>query len=453
MELCDVDSCLFKGLNNLVGGFVNEDADDLNRIFGLAYCVDNFPGVRFNNVPERFGIKVDPNRVCSGFHGKQRVSWIRYSADFNSKLTIHSGLSSIFGPLDLCSAKMLSHRLPLLITGIAGVAGYSAFHYFKELFPGQVFGLRPKVNWKLDEEGALACDLEDHDQLSKLFEKHRFGAVLHCGGSCALKSCELDPIMANRVNVLAVDSLLTAMEKNPGEGQPPRLVFFSIDLVYSGYRGGAYIETDRPDPVTVYGRTMWAGEKLVANRFGDAAILRISLPMGVSFNGHAGAVDWIASRFYKGLPATLYFDEVRTPTYTHCLNRVANHFLNGEQRGIYHAGGPSKRTLFEIAQIVNRVGGFSPELLHGCYRIEAGPMPPRAGNVSMDSSKIFEEFDGDPFLEWPLDRELVPTDRNWHYQRIEKSATVEQGNGVKFGAEIERLLYQPNRLRPNSGNV
>ena len=42
--------------------------------------------------------------------------------------------------------------------------------------------------------------------------------------------------------------------------------------------------------------------------------------MGVSFNGHAGAIDWIQSRFKHRRPATLYFDEVRTPTYTDCLN-------------------------------------------------------------------------------------------------------------------------------------
>ena len=31
-----------------------------------------------------------------------------------------------------------------------------------------------------------------------------------------------------------------------------------------------------------------------------AAILRISLPMGPSFNHHAGAIDWIQSRFRAG---------------------------------------------------------------------------------------------------------------------------------------------------------
>ena len=33
--------------------------------------------------------------------------------------------------------------LPLLITGVTGVAGYNALHYFQELYPGQVMGIRP----------------------------------------------------------------------------------------------------------------------------------------------------------------------------------------------------------------------------------------------------------------------------------------------------------------------
>ena len=58
---------------------------------------------------------------------------------------------------------------------------------------------------------------------------------------------------------------------------------------------------------------MWEAEQLISNVRPEACILRISLPMGISFNGHAGAIDWIQSRFQKLKPATLYYDEVRTP--------------------------------------------------------------------------------------------------------------------------------------------
>ena len=90
----------------------------------------------------------------------------------------------------------------------------------------------------------------------------------------------------------------------------------------------------------------------------DAAILRISLPMGPSFNHHAGAIDWIDSRFRKDRPATLYFDEVRSATYTDDLNVVFERFLAGDERGLYHLGGPQAVTLYQMGQIVNRVGGY-----------------------------------------------------------------------------------------------
>ena len=152
----------------------------------------------------------------------------------------------------------------------------------------------------------------------------------------------------------------------------------SIDLVFSGTNGGGHVERDPTDPVTVYGKTMAAAERLILAAEPRAAILRISLPMGVSFNGHAGAIDWIQSRFKKHKPATLYFDEVRTPTYTDCLNEVCAAVLAGSQAGLYHAGGPRRLSLYQIAQVINRIGGYDPNLLRGCPRIEAGPIPPRA---------------------------------------------------------------------------
>ena len=334
---------------------------------------------------------------------------------------------------------MLVERLPLLITGVAGVAGYNAFSYFQKRFPGQVFGMRPTRNWRLTGEGILDCDLEDHSKVASLFDQYRFRSVLHCGGSCALKSCELDPAMANRVNVVAVDSLLTAMEKQP-HADDIRSVFLSIDLVFSGFRCGDYVETDEPDPVTVYGKTMVIAERMIESRVGGAALLRISLPMGVSFNGHAGAVDWIASRFKKNLPATLYYDEVRTPTYVQCLNRVFEFFLDGNQDGLFHAGGSCKLSLFEIAQIVNFVGGYERDLLKGCFRIEAGPIPPRAGNVTLRSEKLAELMGHAPFLDWPLDKQLIPDSRTWHRD------TDNRFIDSKGNESIEKYLYSANAI-------
>jgi dTDP-4-dehydrorhamnose reductase len=300
----------------------------------------------------------------------------------------------------------------LLVTGVAGVAGYNAFHYFRRKFGKQVIGIRRKDNWPLRGDGLIACDGDDRDNLDRLFDKHQFGAVLNCEGTCKLKSCELDPKMAERVNIDSVTTMLDVIR-----GRSTRLVHLSIDLVFSGTRGGGHVEADATDPVTVYGKTMAQAEQIVLGSSINNSILRISLPMGVSFNGHAGAIDWIQSRFKKDKPATLYYDEVRTPTYTDCLNPLLMDVLSRPNiTGLFHAGGPRRLSLFQIAQIVNRVGGYDPDLLHGCMRIEAGPMPPRAGDVTMDTARLTAALGYTPFDPWPLDNDHVPTDREWHFE-------------------------------------
>lgn len=324
--------------------------------------------------------------------------------------------------------------LPLLVTGIAGVAGYNAFHYFQSRYPGQVVGIRQSDNWRLTGDGIVPCDAEDYDGLSKLFDEYGFAAVLDCAGNCALKSCELDPDMAWRINVEGVRNLLHVIGTHP-----VRLVHLSIDLVFSGTGNGGHVEHDETDPVTVYGKTMVAAERLLFEQSSTACSLRISLPMGISFNGHAGAIDWIQSRFKKDRPATLYFDEIRTPTYTDCLNELCETMLANDLSGLYHAGGPQRLSLYQIAQIVNRVGGYDPKLLMGIPRIEAGPIPPRAGNVTLDSSKLAEALAHEPFDPWPFAPQLIPTHDEWHFERPKgEPASPEYLHNVLYCNPIRR---------------
>ena len=302
--------------------------------------------------------------------------------------------------------------LPLLITGVAGVAGYNAFAYFHARYPGQVIAIRQEDNWRLRAPGIVACNAEDTRKLRALFDRYQFRSVLNCAGNCALRACELDSRLAWRTNVEGLINLLSiAIERDV------RLVHLSVDLVFAGRDGGNYDETDRPNPVTVYGKTMVAAEQLLADWMPEACVLRISLPMGVSFNGHAGAIDWIQSRFKKGRPATLYFDEIRSPAYTDCYNHLFERALAGELRGVHHAGGPRSLSLYQIAQVVNSVGGYDPRLLNGCPRRDAGPIPPRAGDVTMDSGRLQTALANRLLDPWPWAEEYRPTHREWHLER------------------------------------
>jgi dTDP-4-dehydrorhamnose reductase len=294
------------------------------------------------------------------------------------------------------------------------------------LFPGETFGAAPPNAPELyvpDSPfgpGILAADPEDPGQLNALFEIHGFKTVIDASGWCALKSCEFDPALARRLNV---DIGRNAMEAARRHGA--RLIRLSTDLVFDGNpheRGGetilgGYREDSPVSPVTVYGKMMAEAETVIAQGYPEAAILRIALPMGPSLNGHAGAIDWIESRFRKGKPATLYFDEVRSNLYVQDLNRVLAHFLGNGERGLWHVGGPRPLSLYEIAQVINRVGNYPPELLMGCLRAAAGPMPPRAGNVGMDTAKVTALLPAGTLRPWPAAADQVPDHPRWHVRR------------------------------------
>ena len=160
--------------------------------------------------------------------------------------------------------------------------------------------------------------------------------------------------------------------------------------------------------------------------------------MGLSFNGHAGAIDWIQSRFLRGWPATLYFDEVGSVPIATISTPFSSDFspIRGRHLPLRRPGGG---TLYQIAQVVNRVGGYGAELLKGCPRIEAGPMPPRAGDVSMSSAKLCGMGE-QPFQPWPLGPELTPTDRRWHFER--------PADEPRSPKQIARRLYRYANVDP-----
>ncbi len=339
------------------------------------------------------------------------------------------------------AAEPNSVRGPLLVTGVAGVPGLSAVRHFRRRLGGRVIGTRRPDHWPLQGPGIVACDLADADAVARLWQQHRFASVLSAAGSCRLKSCELDPAMARRVNV---DTTRNVIRQAARHGA--RVIHLSIDLVFAGRPGGRYREHESPDPVTVYGAMMADAEEVVRTLAPDATILRISLPMGESFNGHAGAIDWIASRFRQGKPATLYYDEIRTPTYVGCLNRLIGWLLEHPMPGTYHAGGPRQLSLYQIAQIVNVVGGFDPDLLRGCYRHDAGPVPPRAGNVTLDSTALAAATGFVPFDPWPRHPELIPVGRGWHLDRTRQDL---QSLRRRESLSIESLYHNPLTHEPH----
>ena len=145
--------------------------------------------------------------------------------------------------------------------------------------------------------------------------------------------------MAWRINVEGVANLLRG-----DAGRNVRLVHLSVDLVFSGNRRW------RPRRR----RSDRSGDRLRPRRWSrpSSCILAADPPSGSAANFAADGrqlqrpcrVRSTGSNrgSRKSKPATLYFDEVRTPHYTDCLNELCDAVLASDLAGLFHAGGPRR---------------------------------------------------------------------------------------------------------------
>ena len=79
-------------------------------------------------------------------------------------------------------------------------------------------------------------------------------------------------------------------------------------------------------------------------------------------------------------------------------------------------------------------------------------MPPRAGDVTMDSTKLTQALGYPPFDPWPLHDDHVPTHRDWHHERgAEKSwisrrllaEVLYRNPGMLWDGRLVRRFRQP----------
>ncbi len=360
------------------------------------------------------------------------------------------------GMMELSSRQIL---MPFLVVGLNGVPGYAIYRYFNKRYGGsdvfngeradicshgnRIYGIRPIKHPCVYGDNVFAVDAEQTERLEELFEKFRFATVIDASGNCALKACECDPGRSRLLNYSqGVD--VARLAKAYGS----RLIRISTDMVFSGRDdrkdSRPYTENDAKDPIHNYGKHQAEAEEKIQQIKPDTVFLRVPLPMDYAPGGCAGAIDWISYRFRPGRPATLFTDEYRNPIYGIDLCRVCEYILSHDfPAGIYNCGGPRRVTLYNVGQIVNAIGGFPQKLLHGVPRHEAGPLPPRVGNISINSDKLYRLLPPGFIRPWPLDDRLVPTDFNWHkiFGRDEKDAQT-----VGNEEAIKRYLVQGDTL-------
>ena len=117
-------------------------------------------------------------------------------------------------------------------------------------------------------------------------------------------------------------------------------VHYSTDYVFAGQKPEGYVESDTPDPISVYGESKFAGEQAVAAAGGKWYVCRLSKIFGKPGPSKLSKPSFVSVMvgLAKTKPElTIVDEEVGSPTYTRDVATATLRLL-AEQfpSGIYH---------------------------------------------------------------------------------------------------------------------
>jgi len=143
------------------------------------------------------------------------------------------------------------------------------------------------------------------------------------------------------------------------------LVHFSSDYVFDGEKDTPYIESDKPNPLNVYGTSKLTGEYFVQNILDRYFIIRTS-----GLYGEAGCmgkgynfVDLMVEKAEKEEEIKVVNDQWLTPTWTFELAERVIKLTGMNQYGLYHMTSEGECTWYQFAETIFSYLKKSPPLI------------------------------------------------------------------------------------------
>jgi dTDP-4-dehydrorhamnose reductase len=220
------------------------------------------------------------------------------------------------------------HRRRVLITGAHGQLGRALRDRFAD-------------------DDVLALSHADWDVAfppSDKVSRDSFDLVLHTAAWTDVDGAEADPQGATAVNVGGTAHAAAL-------GAP--LVAFSTDYVFDGRKGVPYVESDGPNPLSVYGRSKLLGEAAAGE---NAWVVRTSWLFGPT--GH----NFVRTMLRLGAEreeVAVVDDQRGCPTYVgHLADAVRELVDHGQDQGVWHLAASGDCTWAEFAEAIFEESGL-----------------------------------------------------------------------------------------------
>jgi len=245
-------------------------------------------------------------------------------------------------------------------------------------------------------------DITNPRMVAEAFARYQPAVLINAAAYTAVDKAESDSQQAYRINESGPETLAVecANAKIP-------LIHISTDYVFNGTSDRPYAETDKVQPLGVYGRSKEAGEQAVRKCISEHIILRTSWVYS-----HEGS-NFVKTMIRLGQDRdelSVVSDQVGGPTSSdgiaQVLMKVALQYLYGKpvEWGTYHYSGVPYVSWYDFAEEIfnqaHELGLISSRPKVTPIPSEQYPTPvERPKNSSLSSEKLSEKFNCAP-EEW-----------------------------------------------------
>lgn len=236
--------------------------------------------------------------------------------------------------------------MKILITGSNGLLGQYLIELFSKDKAFEVVATGKGPNRLKLQEGYIYedADLTQKEVITALVNKHKPGLIIHSGAMTQADSCERDKEACWATNVTATQHLV--------EASNAFFLFLSTDFVFDGL-AGPYREDDLVNPISYYGASKVAAERIVKAASTPWAIARTVLVYGVSDDPkRTNIITWVKDNLEQHKPIKVVDDQWRTPTLVHDLAIGCKLIVDKQATGLFHLSGADLLTPYEMALAV-----------------------------------------------------------------------------------------------------
>ena len=236
--------------------------------------------------------------------------------------------------------------MKVLITGSNGLLGQHLLPLFVEDGGYEVIAAGRGVNRLPSHQGYTyeSVNLRNAVSAQQLLEKHQPDVIIHAAAMTQVDECERNKDACWDTNVAATRYLIQAAEK-----YNTFFIFLSTDFVFDGLEG-PYKEDALPNPLSYYGASKVAAERMVKNSKLPWAIVRTVLVYGTAIDmQRSNIISWVKNNLQQGKKIKVVDDQWRTPTLVQDLAVGCKLVADKRSTGVFHISGRDMLTPYEMA--------------------------------------------------------------------------------------------------------